>query len=137
MTVETMNDLNVKEFRAKGDGLSSDTAALRRVIDAGGIACIPPGIHLVGTLCLRRDRHLTLPRPMRHVWGCDSTANAIEATQASKERFGGARIRRKANADTRQQDMAVTRSTGVTFRNCDLMLPAARRTIFITGERKK
>ena len=44
---------NVRDFGAVGDGSAKDTAAIQRALDAGGVAYLPPGIYLSGTLYLR------------------------------------------------------------------------------------
>ncbi|MBQ6471769.1 MAG: hypothetical protein IJJ33_07290 [Victivallales bacterium] len=51
---------NVRDFGAVGDGVSLDTQAIQRTIDAGGIAFFPPGIYLSGTLYLRSGGGLEL-----------------------------------------------------------------------------
>ena len=49
--MNTMN--NVKDFGAVGDGVTSDTVAIQRAIDAGGEVIFPPGVYKSGTLYLR------------------------------------------------------------------------------------
>ena len=34
---------NVRDFGAVGDGITKDTAAIQKAIDAGGIVHFPPG----------------------------------------------------------------------------------------------
>ena len=51
---------NVRDFGAKGDGISKDTAAVQRAIDAGGIVFFPPGEYLCGTLYLKSNGGLHL-----------------------------------------------------------------------------
>ena len=51
---------NVKDFGAVGDGISLDTKAIQRAIDAGGVAWFPPGTYLCGTLWLHGDGGLEL-----------------------------------------------------------------------------
>ena len=51
---------NVKDFGATGDGVTKDTAAIQRAIDAGGIVRFPPGIYLSGSLYLKSDGGLFL-----------------------------------------------------------------------------
>lgn len=51
---------NVRDFGAVGDGISKDTAAIQRAIDAGGIVYFPPGTYLSGTLYLRSHGGLDL-----------------------------------------------------------------------------
>lgn len=51
---------NVRDFGASGDGISKDTAAIQKAIDAGGMAYFPPGIYLSGTLYLKSGGGLEL-----------------------------------------------------------------------------
>jgi len=51
---------NVRDYGAAGDGLTSDTAAVQRAIDAGGEVFFPPGTYKSGTLYLRSHGGLTL-----------------------------------------------------------------------------
>jgi len=51
---------NAKDFGAIGDGISNDTAALQRAIDAGGMVYIPAGTYVTGTLYLRSHGGLEL-----------------------------------------------------------------------------
>ena len=44
---------NVRDFGAVGDGVTKDTSAIQRALDAGGVAYLPPGTYLSGTLYLR------------------------------------------------------------------------------------
>ena len=44
---------NVRDFGAVGDGIAKDTSAIQRALDAGGVAYLPPGTYLSGTLYLR------------------------------------------------------------------------------------
>lgn len=53
-----MND--VRDFGAVGDGVTKDTAAIQRALDAGGVAHLPPGEYLTGTLYLRSNGGLEL-----------------------------------------------------------------------------
>ncbi len=50
----------VKDFGAKGDGLTKDTAAIQKAIDSGGVVHFPPGIYLSGTLYLKSQGGLDL-----------------------------------------------------------------------------
>lgn len=52
--------INVRDFGAVGDGITKDTAAIQRAIDAGGMVMFPPGIYLAGTLYLRSNGGLYL-----------------------------------------------------------------------------
>lgn len=51
---------NVRDFGAKGDGITLDTAAIQKAIDAGGLVCFPPGEYLSGTLYLKSNGGLYL-----------------------------------------------------------------------------
>lgn len=51
---------NVLEFGAKGDGVTKDTAAIQKAIDAGGMVLFPPGTYLSGTLYLKSGGGLEL-----------------------------------------------------------------------------
>jgi polygalacturonase len=51
---------NVRDFGAAGDGATRDTAAIQRALDAGGVAYLPPGEYLTGTLYLRSNGGLEL-----------------------------------------------------------------------------
>ncbi|MFA6931697.1 MAG: glycosyl hydrolase family 28 protein [Lentisphaeria bacterium] len=51
---------NVRDFGAKGDGVSKDTMAIQKAIDAGGMVHFPPGIYLSGTLYLKSGGGLHL-----------------------------------------------------------------------------
>lgn len=53
-----MND--VRDFGAVGDGATKDTAAIQRALDSGGMAYLPPGEYLSGTLYLRSNGGLEL-----------------------------------------------------------------------------
>ena len=58
-------DFDVRAFGAKGDGLTKDTAAVQRALDAcaqagGGRVTVPPGTYLIGSVYLgdRTELHL-------------------------------------------------------------------------------
>ena len=52
--------INVRDYGAAGDGITKDTAAIQRAIDAGGMVTFPPGTYLSGTLYLRSGGGLYL-----------------------------------------------------------------------------
>ena len=51
---------NVRDFGAVGDGMTKDTAAVQKAIDAGGMVYFPPGTYLCGTLYLKSHGGLYL-----------------------------------------------------------------------------
>ena len=51
---------NVRDFGAVGDGITKDTAAVQKAIDAGGMVYFPPGTYLCGTLYLKSHGGLHL-----------------------------------------------------------------------------
>ena len=57
--------LSVREFGAKGDGTTKDTAAFQQALDrcsvlGGGEVLVPPGTYLTGAIALRSDTLLRL-----------------------------------------------------------------------------
>ena len=52
--------INVKDFGAKGDGITKDTAAIQSAINAGGMVYFPAGVYLSGTLYLKSNGGLYL-----------------------------------------------------------------------------
>ena len=52
--------INVRDFGAKGDGITKDTAALQRALDCMGTVFVPSGRYLTGTLYLRSETSLVL-----------------------------------------------------------------------------
>ncbi|HLP75847.1 MAG TPA: glycosyl hydrolase family 28-related protein, partial [Candidatus Paceibacterota bacterium] len=58
---------NVRDFGAKGDGQTSDTATLQKALDAcakagGGTVTVPAGVYLTGSLVMGSDTRLQLER---------------------------------------------------------------------------
>ena len=53
MKEDYIGGINILEFGAKGDGVTLDTAAIQKAIDAGGMVNFPPGNYLTGTLYLK------------------------------------------------------------------------------------
>ncbi len=51
---------NVRDFGAVGDGVTKDTIAIQKAIDAGGMVFFPPGVYLSGTLYLKSNGGLEL-----------------------------------------------------------------------------
>ena len=51
---------NVRDFGAIGNGIANDTAAVQKVLDAGGEVFLPDGVYRCGTLYLRSNGGLTL-----------------------------------------------------------------------------
>src|SRR5437870_2723919 len=61
--LQTLGIISVRDFGAKGDGKTLDTAALNRAIEAcakagGGTVVVPPGKYRTGTVLLQS--HITL-----------------------------------------------------------------------------
>jgi len=53
-----MQTISVRDFGAKGDGITLDTGAIQAAIDActqlgGGTVFLPPGNYLTGTITLK------------------------------------------------------------------------------------
>ena len=51
---------NILDFGAVGDGVTDNTAAIQRAIDAGGVVYIPEGTFVTGTIYLRSNGGLEL-----------------------------------------------------------------------------
>ena len=51
---------NIIDFGAVGDGVTDNTAAIQRAIDAGGVVYIPAGTFVTGTIYLRSNGGLEL-----------------------------------------------------------------------------
>ena len=61
----TQSEFDVREFGAKGDGVSKDTAAIQKALDTcatagGGTVRVPAGIYLTGSLALGSNTTLRL-----------------------------------------------------------------------------
>lgn len=76
---------NVKQFGAKGDGLTLDTGPIQRTIDEayknkGGRVDVPPGKYKIGTLVLKdilTQRPQSLPaRALAKAWQAGSQENS-------------------------------------------------------------
>src|ERR1035437_2145027 len=57
--------LNVRDFGAKGDGVTKDTVALQKALDTcaenvGGMVLVPEGVYLTGSLILHANTTLQL-----------------------------------------------------------------------------
>ena len=66
---------NVKEYGAKGDGVSDDAAAFNSVIQAavsagGGVVLVPPGVYVVGSSIILNSKV--------HLWGSGIDATIIQ-----------------------------------------------------------
>ena len=64
-THPTQSEFNIREFGAKGDGLTKDTAAIQKALDAcatasGGTVLVPAGVYLTGSLVLGSNTTLRL-----------------------------------------------------------------------------
>lgn len=51
---------NVLSFGAKGDGVTKDTQAIQKALDAGGVVHFPAGTYLTGTIYLRSNGGIDL-----------------------------------------------------------------------------
>ena len=51
---------DVREYGARGDGKTTDTAAIQKAIDAGGIVHFPAGTYLTGTIYLKSNGGIDL-----------------------------------------------------------------------------
>jgi polygalacturonase len=61
------NTFNVRDFGAKGDGLTKDTVALQQALDAcatngGGTILVPEGVYLTGSLVIHANTTLQLEK---------------------------------------------------------------------------
>ncbi len=75
--------VNVRDFGAKGDGVTDDTAAIQGAIDSlksGGTVYIPKGIYLVNYLSFRENIHIRLAGnlPDAKVGYTDEVANYVK-----------------------------------------------------------
>ena len=65
--VVTKASLNVRDFGAKGDGLTKDTVAVQKALDScasagGGTVIVPSGVYLIGSIVLGSNTTLQLQR---------------------------------------------------------------------------
>ena len=64
--VTATNTLNVRDFRAKGDGQTKDTVAVQKALDAcssaGGVVVVPSGNYLMGSVVISSNTTLQLER---------------------------------------------------------------------------
>jgi polygalacturonase len=63
----TKASLNVRDFGAKGDGLTKDTVAAQKALDScacagGGTVVVPSGVYLIGSIVLGSNTTLQLQR---------------------------------------------------------------------------
>ena len=58
--VKGANMNNILDFGAIGDGVTDNTAAIQKAIDAGGVVYVPAGVFVTGTIYLRSNGGLEL-----------------------------------------------------------------------------
>lgn len=81
-TDQTMQNVNVNDFGAKGDGVTNDGAAIQRAIDATEDDIIPPGAAIVsGSVQLAHEfRYLvqTGRGPRAQLWGVAAVSTSAQ-----------------------------------------------------------
>lgn len=96
LPVYTKNFLNVKDFGAKGDGITDDTTAIQSAITQaetiGGTVYVPAGSYLVSTLTISKGGVTLLGDGFSSVILTSSTANNILSINAQSPNQIGWRI---------------------------------------------
>ena len=56
--LKTVSVKTVKDYGAKGDGTTNDTAAFKSALSDNGVAIVPPGSYLIGTITLSENQKI-------------------------------------------------------------------------------